>query len=369
MNLSQKELLRYTRHFPVIGLEGQASLKKAKILIIGAGGLGNSAAQYLCAAGMGELGIVDHDTVSLNNLHRQVLFTEEDIGNLKVTCIKNRLIAQNPYCKISPYSVNLNEENAEQIMQPYDLVLDCCDNYRTRYLINDVCHLLKKPLISASIYQFQGQLSVFNYQEGPCYRCIYPQPPPPELSPNCEIAGVLGVLPGILGSLQAAEAIKIITKQGQPLLKRLLQMNVATLCFQEYEINKNPGCPLCQQGELSGYLFKKKDIKEEMVSEIEPQLLSSWLQQPDQCIHLIDVREPFERSICSLGGELMPSSHFNVNNLKIQNDQLIVVYCKLGGRSQKIAQLLKTHGYQNIYSLKGGIIGWIDHLDPSMNRY
>lgn len=368
--LNKTEMLRYSRHFSVIGVEGQHRLKQAKVLCIGAGGLGCPALQYLTAAGVGTIGIVDHDQVSISNLHRQILYTENDIGQLKVKCAAERLSAQNPHIQLITYSELLNEDNATALIGAYDIVLDGSDNYKTRYLINDVCFLLKKPLVSASIFQFQGQVSVFNLEDGPCYRCLYTEPPPPELSPNCDISGVLGLLPGMVGTIQATEVVKLIVKKGRSLAKRLLQIDALTMNFKEYEIKKNPDCPLCFHGELSNTLFiEPASIQQEPIIDIEPTQLKAWLNDSSQKLYLIDVREPYERSICSIGGEHMPSSQFNLAGLTIDERTPIIVYCKLGGRSQKIARLLKTAGFSEVYSLKGGIISWIEEIDPAMVMY
>jgi len=369
MKLNQAELLRYARHFPVIGLEGQERLKQASVVCVGAGGLGCPALQYLCAAGVGTVGIIDDDSIAISNLHRQILFTENDLGKPKVAVAKERLANQNPHIAINAYHQRLSKQNAETLLKAYDMVLDGCDNYRTRYLINDVCFLLKKPLVSASIFQYQGQIGVFNYQQGPCYRCLYAEPPPPELSPNCDTSGVLGVLPGIIGAMQAAEVIKLIVNKGQPLTHRLVQLDALTMRFKEYAVKKNPQCPLCQRGELSGELFKKTEQPEELVPAIDPQLLSAWLHDPTQRVRLIDVREPYERSICDIGGDLMPSTRFNPAELHPDRKSPIVVYCKMGGRSESIAKLLKAQGHPDVFYLQGGILAWIDQIDPSKNKY
>ncbi len=370
MKLTKAEIPRYARHFPVIGIEGQERLKEAKVLCIGAGGLGSPVLQYLCAAGVGTVGIVDDDSVSMSNLHRQILFNESDIGQPKVRCAYDHLHAQNPHIQIHAYEQRLQKDNAKTLVEPYDIIVDGCDNYQTRYLINDISFLLKKPLVSGSIFQFQGQIGVFNYQDGPCYRCLYAEPPPSELSPNCDISGVLGVLPGIIGSIQAAEVIKLITGKGKPLVDRLLQVDVLNMQFKEYIVQKNINCPLCARQELSYDLFKEPESQSaDLGLEIEPQLLSAWLHDPTRKIYLIDVREHYERVICNIGGELMPSGEFDPHALCAGKNTPIVLYCKMGSRSESIARLLKSRSYQEVYYLKGGILAWIDQIDSNLNRY
>jgi sulfur-carrier protein adenylyltransferase/sulfurtransferase len=351
-------------------MDGQTCLKQAKVLCIGTGGLGCPVLQYLVAAGVGTIGMVDHDQVSVSNLHRQILFDEVDIGKPKVHRAQKRLSAQNPHINLVAYSQAFDKTNAETLVSDYDIVVDGSDNYKTRYLLNDVTFFHKKPLVSASIFLFQGQVSVFNYEEGPCYRCLYPEPPPPELSPNCNLSGVLGVLPGIVGTIQATEVIKLIIKKGRPLSRRLLQIDALTMQFKEYAIKKHPDCPLCCYGKHSDALFIQTESSlDTRIPEIEPQVLAVWLADSNQNVQLIDVREPYERSICNIGGHHIPSTQFTVNQINLDKQKPIVVYCKSGNRSQKIGQLLKAADYPNIYSLKGGILAWIKQINPELFLY
>lgn len=368
MPLSPQEILRYSRHFPVIHMAGQQQLKQAKVLCVGAGGLGSPVLLYLAAAGIGTLGMVDHDVVEISNLQRQVLFDAQDLGLSKALCAQQKLQAQNPLIEIKAHYCRLTQENAEHILADYDLIVDGSDNYLTRYLINDICHVQSKPLVSASIFQFQGQISVFNYNNGPCYRCLYPAPPPAELVPNCAVGGVLGVLPGIIGTLQATEAIKLILKIGQSLSGRLLTVDALTMQFKDYEIRRDPHCPLCQHGQFSHSLFTKT-VTEMAITEIEPQQLADWLQQNPESFKLLDVREPYERELCHIGGEHIPLGELHPAQLNWDKQQPLVVYCKMGGRSLKAAQLFQDAGYEKVYSLKGGIVAWAQKIDPEMVIY
>lgn len=366
--LTPNEVLRYSRHFSLIGVDGQESLKQAKVLCVGAGGLGCSVLQYLVAVGVGTLGVIDHDHVSISNLTRQILFTEDDIGKLKVSVAKERLTALNSSVCLNVYPKRL-EKNTTELITQYDIIIDASDNYKTRYLINDACFLLKKPLVSASIFQFQGQISIFNYQDGPCYRCLYPEPPHPELAFNCDTNGVIGVLPGLIGTIQATEVIKIILNKGKLLSKRLLQVDALLMQIKELVIQKNPYCRLCHHGELSDHLFEREAVQNHSFSEIEPQQLAAWINDPNLTIDLIDVREDFERKICHIGGKHIPSKQFKISEITSDKKKTVVVYCKTGSRSLKIVKRLREEGFLEIYSLKRGLIGWIEEIDPNLLRY
>ncbi len=368
MELNANEISRYARHFPVIGKAGQLKLKATAILCIGAGGLGAPVLQYLAASGVGTIGIVDGDCIELSNLQRQVLFTTDEIGQAKSTCAKKRINASNPEVKVIEYNHFITTDNADTIIKDFDIIVDCTDNYKTRYLVNDACAKLKKPLVSASIYQFAGQCSVFNKGTGPCYRCLYPEPPPSELVPNCALGGVLGVLPGLLGSIQAGEAIKLALDIGQSLSGRLLTFDMLNVTSKEYKVTKNDDCPCCQQGQSSEALFTTTDEKTTM-TEITVKDLYQQLEKTNPTVFLLDVREPYERDICTIGGLLIPLAQLKEQLQQLPNDQQIVIYCKAGARSQKAAKLLHEHGYQNATSLQGGILQWIEEIDPSLNRY
>jgi sulfur-carrier protein adenylyltransferase/sulfurtransferase len=368
--LSHNDILRYTRHFPIIGLDGQQKLLQAKIFCIGAGGLGSSALLYLAAAGVGTIGIIDNDVVEVSNLQRQILFGQQDVGLPKVDCASRRLKQQNDRLQIHSYNKKLNAENAHAIVKDYHLVIDGSDNYKTRYLINDVCQQQQKPLISASIFQFQGQCSVFNYDNGPCYRCLYECPPPADLVPDCTQGGVLGVLPGIMGTIQATEVIKIILGQREILSKRLLTFDALKMQFKEYIIYKNPNCPLCARGELSTDLFLNNNEKTTIsIEEITPQQLHKLLNADHENIYLLDVREHFEREICHIGGEHIPINQLRPDNLMVARDCLIVTYCKSGKRSKRAAIQLKQNGFHQVSSLRGGIMAWANEIDSTMTIY
>ncbi len=367
MPLNPAEMLRYSRHFPVITDAGQEQLKQAKVFCVGAGGLGSPALLYLAAAGIGTLAVIDHDTVEASNLQRQVLFADSDIGQLKAACAEQKLTAQNPHIQVIAHPIQLTRENASDLIAAYDIVLDGSDNYQTRYLINDVCHFQNKPLVSASIFQFQGQLGVFNYKDGPCYRCLYNAPPPAELTPSCSMSGVLGILPGIMGTLQATEVIKLILKKGEVLSGRLLAVDALNMDFKKYQVHPDPFCPLCKEGRLSDELFTQPSVclDKASIPEIEPHQLASWLQDQPATFRLLDVREDYEREIYHIGGDFLPLGQLDTTELNWNKEEIIVVYCKAGGRSMKAAQLLNSAGYKHVYSLKGGILAWIQEVEAT----
>lgn len=358
---SQSELLRYKRHFPVIGIEGQQRLKEAKILCAGAGGLGCPALQYLAAAGVGTLGIVDADTIELSNLQRQILFGEQDIGKNKAVVIAERLLGLNAQLNVHVYPEFLSTKNAIALIEAYDLVLDATDNYEARYLLNAVCRDLKKPLISASIYQFDAQISVFNYKNGPCYQCLYPEPPPANLASNCTIGGVLGVLPGVAGTLQATEALKVILNLGNILSGSLLSLDLLSMRFNCFEIIKDD----CDRHPT--IKFEKHDSKTTpLIGALQ---LSELLANNEPVIQLIDVREDYERTICHIGGEHIPLSALEAQLDKFAKDKMTVVYCKSGGRGAQACQMLMDAGFSQIANLEKGILGWIESVDTNLMRY
>lgn len=366
---SQTELLRFSRHFPVIGIMGQQKLKQAKILCVGAGGLASPALLYLTAAGVGQLGIVDNDQVELSNISRQILYEEADLGQPKVVCAKQRLVNLNHSVSIIPYHCLLNENNAAKIMAPYDVIIDGSDNFVTRYLVNKYCRKLQKPLVSASLLQFSGQLSVFNYQGGPCFECLYPEIPHQDFSPNCAASGILGVVPGIFGTLQALEAIKVILGENSVLSGRLLCMDVFKMQFSQYEFVKHPGCSTDSCGQTS-QTNASSPIRQSLASvrQITPTVLFDWLKNNTE-MDLIDVRQPFEREICHIGGKLIPLNEFLQSLHQIPRDKKIVLYCKKGFRSEQAAQLLVQARYPEVYSLAGGILDWIDQVQPELMKY
>ncbi|MFV9990750.1 MAG: ThiF family adenylyltransferase [Coxiella endosymbiont of Dermacentor nuttalli] len=369
MTLTSIDNRRYTRHFPLIGQQGQVRLFNSRILCVGAGGLGSPVLQYLAAAGIGTLGIIDGDQVEISNLQRQVIFTPNDIGKNKAVQAKHYLEQFNPSLKVITYEIFLREDNAEKTVRDFEIIIDCTDNYRTRYLLNNVCVKHKKPLIFAGIHQFQGQCSVFNYKEGPCYCCLYEEAlSPKELIGNCTLGGVLGVLPGILGCIQATEAIKILLNKEKVLSGRLLTIDVLSMKVKEFIISKNPNCPCCIEGKsISEFFPTSKD--QEQIQEIEVKTLSQWLEKSNADILLIDVREFYERDICHIGGLHIPLCKLNKLLTTLPRDKFIVCYCKSGQRSYYAAQLLKDSGFTQVSSLKGGILAWIDFIDSSLASY
>jgi adenylyltransferase/sulfurtransferase len=389
VEFSGKELGHYSRHLsiPEFGMEGQKKLKNAKVLAVGTGGLGAPMLQYLAAAGVGTIGIVDFDTVEASNLHRQILFGAADVGRPKVEVAKERLLANNPYIDINVHNVRLTSENALEIIKEYDVVADGTDNFPTRYLINDACVMLDKPNVHGSIFQFEGQISVFNYQDeegkrGPNYRDLFPEPPPPGLVPSCAEAGVLGVLPGIIGSLQASEVIKIITGIGDPLAGQLFLFDAQNFSTRKVTITKNEDNPLTGDNpsitELIDYeafcgIPTNGEAEEEdeasEVPEVSVTEYQSWLEAGED-IQLIDVREPYEAEIADIGGDLIPLKTVLEHADDISRNQKVVVHCRSGARSaDAIKQLQDSYDFDNLYNLKGGILAWSEQIDDSIPQY
>jgi molybdopterin/thiamine biosynthesis adenylyltransferase/rhodanese-related sulfurtransferase len=379
-SLNKDEYIRFGRQImlPEIGVEGQTKIKNAKILLIGAGGLGSPLALYLIAAGVGEIGLVDHDEVDLSNLQRQILYTSEDIGLPKVQCAKKRLEVLYPEAKINTYQTRLTEQNALDIIRDYDLVIDGTDNFETRFLVNDACVFLKKPNIYASIFRFEGQATVFGMGEGPCYRCLYPEPPPAGLVPSCSEAGVLGILPGIMACVQATEAIKLLTQAGDSLSGRLLTYDALTMRFQELSLEKNPDCAICGTNpsitELKSISYAcsitPKDMEHrDHVPEISVEKLAEVMESGNYL--LVDVREAFEREIFNIDGSLHLPSFKSLKEAidQLDREQNIVVYCKYGVLSKRAAQILIDNNFQSVFSLKGGIAAWIQQAEPELTEY
>lgn len=341
--LTDIEKKHYSRHFPVIGEAGQHRLRQSKVLCVGAGGLGSPALLYLAAAGVGQIGIMDHDRVERSNLGRQVLYTERDIGKRKVDSAKTALQAHNPFNQYTIYPNRFTQDHADLIAQ-YDVIIDAVDNFASRYLLNDACFKHQKPLVSGSVLRFQGQCSVFHHEGGPCLRCLYPTPPSAAESPNCADAGVLGVLPGILGTVQATEVIKLILGEGETLAGRLLTVDALSMQFKSFEIQKDPACPCCVHGERVNVV----DVPE--VNYVELQTM----KDP----YLIDVRETHEReTFGDIGGILLPNSQFEVGQVDAPKDAKIVVYCRSGARSAKVVNKLIQAGYHRAMNLRGGYFG------------
>jgi sulfur-carrier protein adenylyltransferase/sulfurtransferase len=382
IQFSKEELARYNRHIiiPEFGEEAQLKLKAAKVLIIGSGGLGSPALLYLTAAGVGNIGIVDFDVVDDSNLQRQVLFDIREIGKPKVEAAKRRLEALNPYVNIIIHNTHINSGNALEIIKDYDVVADGTDNFPTRYLINDATLLLNKPNVYGSIFQFEGQVSVFNYvnrsgERGPNYRDLYPTPPPPGLVPSCAEGGVLGVLPGIIGSLQALEVIKVITGIGEPLSGRFYTFDALNFESRTFNIKRRDDNPVNGKNPTIHKLIdyeqfcNMRAVEEKPIKEISVNDLHQW-QLSDKKFKLVDVREPSEYKIVQIGGELIPLGTISNQVSKIPKDIEVVIYCKSGIRSSKaIRELEEKFGFSNLYNLKGGILDYIDKIQPELTRY
>jgi molybdopterin/thiamine biosynthesis adenylyltransferase/rhodanese-related sulfurtransferase/molybdopterin converting factor small subunit len=380
--LTNEEIKRYSRHLimPEVGVEGQRKLKAASVLCIGAGGLGSPAAMYLAAAGVGRLGIVDFDVVDFSNLQRQILHGTPDVGRSKLASAKDRLQAINPNVQIDSYETALTSQNALDLFRPYDVILDGTDNFPTRYLVNDACVLLGKPNAYGSIFRFEGQASVFATKDGPCYRCLYPEPPPPGLVPSCAEGGVLGVLPGIIGVMQATETIKLILGVGEPLVGRFLIYDALRMKFRELKLRKDPDCPVCGTHPTVTHLIDYEQFCGIMPAAPEPitvnhaiEITSVELKQRldrGDALKIVDVREPNEYQINRIAGSvLMPLGDVPRRYNELDLEAEIVVQCKVGGRSAKAADFLRSVGFRRVLNLKGGILDWIDKVDPSQPKY
>jgi molybdopterin/thiamine biosynthesis adenylyltransferase/rhodanese-related sulfurtransferase len=376
VHLSTEELQRYSRHLimPEVTADGQRRLKAARVLCIGAGGLGSPAALYLAAAGVGTIGIVDFDDVDLSNLQRQILHGTKDVGRGKLESARDRLGDINPEIDIELHQCRFSSENASEIVSKYDVVVDGSDNFATRYLSNDVCVFAQKPNVYGSVFRFEGQTTVFApHLGGPCYRCLFPEPPPPESVPNCAQAGVLGVLPGIIGMLQAIEAIKLILGIGEPLIGRLLHFDALKVKFRELNLRRDAQCPVCGD---TPTIFSPIDYEqfcrardEETIPAISAQELKRKLDA-HEAFELIDVREPFEYEIARIdGAKLIPLAEIGERTEELQREQPIVVHCHSGTRSAQAVRLLQQRGFSNVYNLEGGIDAWSDQIDPSVPKY
>ncbi|MBL4754359.1 MAG: molybdopterin-synthase adenylyltransferase MoeB [Flavobacteriales bacterium] len=368
--LTDQEKKRYHRHtlLTEFGIEGQERLKTSSVLVIGAGGLGCPALQYLCAAGVGTIGIVDDDIVDLSNLQRQVLYTDQDIGASKALTAAAKLRLQNPLIQINAYETRLSSQNALDLFEQYDLILDGSDNFPTRYLVNDACVMLKKPFVMGSIYKFEAQIAVFNHHNGPTYRCVYPDPPKPGDVPNCSEIGVLGVLPGIVGCYQANEAIKVLTGMGETLSGKLMVLNVFTMESNKLLISLNPSNleidVLIDYEAFCNPNSNGMEIKEITATELKQRL------DNNEDIQIIDVREANEYELCNMGGELISLGTIPDNADKISKDKTVVVHCHHGMRSANaIMHLTNNEGFTNLLNLKGGIHAWSTEVDPSVSTY
>ena len=381
-NLSHSEIMRYSRHLliPEVGLEGQRKLKAAAVLVIGTGGLGSPVAMYLAAAGVGSIGLVDYDVVDFSNLQRQVIHGTSGIGALKVESARQRMLDINPGIQVDCYNEPFTSENAMRIARDYDILIDGTDNFPTRYLSNDVCVFLGKPNVYGSIYRFDGQVSVFDAQRGPCYRCLFPEPPPPGLVPSCAEGGVLGVLPGTIGTLQATEALKLILGIGDPLIGRLMLYNALDMSFEFVKLRKNPNCKVCgpepEITELIDYEafcgVPGHDHEEGSVSgnwDISATELAERINKGNP-IRLVDVREPHEQDISHIdGAELFPLGLLAGRLSELDSAEEMVVFCKAGTRSARALDLLVGAGFRKVKNLKGGINAWAREVDPSQPIY
>jgi adenylyltransferase/sulfurtransferase len=380
--LTTDDLARYARHLilPEVGMEGQRKLKAARILCVGTGGLGSPLAFYLTAAGIGTLGLVDFDVVDASNLQRQIIHSTRDIGRKKLDSAGEKLTALNPAIRIVKHETMLTSANALEILAGYDIVADGTDNFPTRYLVNDACVLLGKPNVYGSIFRFEGQASVFATGEGPCYRCLYPEPPPPGLVPSCAEGGVLGVLPGLIGVIQATEVIKLILGKGESLIGRLLLVDALKMRFRELKLRKNPGCPVCGQNPtVTGLIdyqhfcgIAPESAGEKSVKNGIPQLSVKELKRridAGEQVYILDVREPWEHQIAHSGGKLSPQNELPQRLDEIDRDREIIVQCKVGIRSQSVAEFLKHSGYPRVVNLAGGIKAWSEEIDPTMQKY
>jgi adenylyltransferase/sulfurtransferase len=380
--LTTDDLSRYSRHLilPEVGMEGQQKLKAARVLCVGTGGLGSPLALYLTAAGIGTLGLVDFDVVDASNLQRQIIHSTKDIGRKKIDSAEEKLKALNPAIKIVKHETMLSSANALEIIKDYDIVADGTDNFPTRYLVNDACVLLNKPNAYGSIFRFEGQASVFATEAGPCYRCLYPEPPPPGLVPSCAEGGVLGILPGLVGVIQATEVIKLILGKGDPLIGRLLLVDALSMRFRELKLRKNPECPVCGTNPTVTKLIDYEQFcgimpetqQEKNMKNGIPQLsVKEYKSRIDggEDLFLLDVREPYEYQIAQIGGTLIPQNDVANRLAEIPRDKEIVVQCRSGARSQRIAEFLVQSGYTNVVNLAGGILAWSDEIDPTVQKY
>lgn len=378
--LSNDEVLRYSRHLimPEVGMDGQLKLKQAKVLCIGAGGLGSPLALYLAAAGVGKLGIVDFDIVDFTNLQRQIIHDTNDVGRPKLTSARETIADINPNVEVVGFETRLTSENALDIFKDFDIIADGTDNFPTRYLVNDACVLLGKPNVYGSIFRFEGQASIFYAKEGPCYRCLYPEPPPPGLVPSCAEGGVLGVLPGIVGCIQAIETIKMILGRGHPLIGRLLLFDALNMKFRELKLRKNPECPACGTHPTITKLIDYEQFcgirgEEHVFTTKVPEITApdvKKMMDAKKPFVLVDVREPHEYQICSIPGSvLIPLGEVPKRMHELNSADEIVVYCRSGMRSGQAVDFLMKSGFRKIHNMTGGVLAWSDQVDPTMPKY
>ena len=383
-SLSKDEILRYSRHLimPEVGMDGQLKLKNAKVALIGTGGLGAPLGLYLAAAGVGRIGLVDFDVVDFTNLQRQVIHGTRDVGRKKLDSASDKMLDINPHIRIDRHEAALTSENALEILKDYDIVVDGTDNFPTRYLVNDACVLLGKPNVYGSIFRFEGQATVFAYQGGPCYRCLYPEPPPPGLVPSCAEGGVLGILPGTIGLIQATETVKLILGLGELLVGRLLLYDALAMRFRELKLRKNPDCPMCGDHPTIKQLIDYHEFcgvpqqsdaaaiqPTGVTDDIEPAEVKAKMDRHDSFV-LIDVREPHEYQICTIpGARLIPLGELPKRVHELSSAGEIIAHCKSGARSAKAVEFLKQAGFRKVRNMKGGIIAWSEKVDPSVPKY
>ncbi|MGH9570389.1 MAG: molybdopterin-synthase adenylyltransferase MoeB [Candidatus Angelobacter sp.] len=378
--LSNEEVLRYSRHLimPEVGMEGQQKLKAARVLCIGAGGLGSPVALYLTAAGVGTLGLVDFDVVDFTNLQRQVIHFTSDVGKPKLESAKQKIAAINPFVNVKTFETKLTSDNALHIFADFDIIVDGTDNFPTRFLVNDACVFTGKPNVYGSIFRFEGQASVFAARNGPCYRCLYPEPPPPGLVPSCAEGGVLGILPGLVGLIQATEAIKLILGNGDPLIGRLLLIDALGMKFRELKLRKNPDCVVCGKNptvtklidydEFCGLRGQEKTVNQSGIPEISVEELKRRLDAKEDFV-LLDVREPHEYQICNLNGKLIPLNDLSKRVGELDPAKEMVVHCRSGQRSARAVMFLRQAGFSKASNLAGGILAWADRIDPKVPKY
>jgi adenylyltransferase/sulfurtransferase len=380
--LSNEEIERYSRHLilPEVGMAGQRKLKNARVLLIGSGGLGAPLGMYLAAAGVGTLGLVDFDVVDVTNLQRQIIHGTKDVGRPKIESATDRIHDINPNVKLEPHNTRLSSENALELFKEYDIIIDGTDNFPTRYLVNDACVLLGKPNVYGSIFRFDGQATVFWAEHGPCYRCLYPEPPPPGMVPSCAEGGVIGILPGIVGCIQANEAVKLILGVGDPLVGRLLSFAALEMRFKEFKLRKDPDCPICGENRTINELIDYEQFcgilphgaeAEAAVEEITPKELDGLLKTGNgNAPFVLDVRNPEEWEICHLDqATLIPLSELPFRLMELDPNRNTVVHCKSGARSARATTLLKEAGFKDVKNLKGGILAWADEVDPTLVKY
>src|SRR5262245_13764951 len=384
-SLSNEEVLRYSRHLimPEVGVEGQEKLKAARVLAIGTGGLGSPLALYLAAAGVGTIGLVDFDVVDFTNLQRQIIHFTSDVGRSKLDSAREKIAAVNPFVNVRPFDTKLTSQNALEIFSGFDIIVDGTDNFPTRFLVNDACVFTGKPNVYGSIFRFEGQASVFaakgtdKYEAGPCYRCLYPEPPPPGAVPSCAEGGVLGILPGLVGMIQATETIKLILGSGDPLIGRLLLVDALGMKFRELKLRKNPDCPACGKNptitkliDYAQFCGIRGEVLEAQVitDEIQVEELKHRLGRGDD-LFILDVRELHEYQICNIGGHLIPLGDLPSRVNELDTSKEIIAHCRSGVRSAKAVDFLKQAGFKKVHNLAGGILAWADRVDPKMPKY